>query len=103
MLKGFDVLPPKISDWKKRELSTVGFSSTSILKSGMYTGKQVQMAILVPKGVQGAGYVDEISYKFMNSSVHEYEILLQRKSKYTIIEAQKFRGSTILIVRWDGT
>ncbi|MEG1393451.1 MAG: ADP-ribosyltransferase [Christensenellaceae bacterium] len=90
-----------MSEWKKRELSTIGFSSTSILKSGMYTGKQVQMAILVPKGVPGAGYVDEISYKFMNSSVHEYEILLQRKSKYTIIEAQKFRGSTILIVRWD--
>jgi hypothetical protein len=34
--------------------------------------------------------------------VHEYEVFLQKGSKYAILEAQKFAGKTIIVAQWKG-
>lgn len=111
LLKGFESLDQKnLSSWKMKELSMDGFTSTSILQTASYNNKPVQMVIFAPGNMLGAGYIDDVSY----NSAHlgeiengrklsrEYETLLQKGSRFSIIEAQKFKGKTILVVKWEG-
>lgn len=56
----------------------------------------------MPGNQRGAGYVNEVSHGKLTASMDEFEILLQKNSKYVILEAQKFKGQTFLVVRWDG-
>ena len=87
-----------------------GFTSTSILQSASYNDKPVQMVILAPENMLGAGYIDDVSYNLAHLGEiengrklsQEYEILLQKSSRFSIIEAQKFKGKTILVVKWEG-
>ena len=111
LLKGFENLDPNnLSSWKMKELSMDGFTSTSILQSASYNDKPVQMVILAPENMLGAGYIDDVSYNLAHLGEiengrklsQEYEILLQKSSRFSIIEAQKFKGKTILVVKWEG-
>ncbi len=102
LLDGFsEIKDTPINTWLGSRLRMKGFASTSILRSASYHEKEVQMVILAPGGVAGAGYVDDISYKAQNFGEHEYEILLQRGSEFVIMEAQKFDQKTIIVVRWE--
>lgn len=111
LLKGYELLDQNnLKSWKDRPLYMDGFASTSILKSASYNQKPVQMVILAPGNVQGAGYIDDISYNAAHLGEteewilqKEYEVLLQKGSRFDIIEAQKFNGRTILVVRWCGS
>lgn len=108
LLKGYEQLDQKdLASWKNRPLYMDGFTSTSILKSASYNQKPIQMVILAPGNVHGAGYIDDISYNAAHLGEteewvlkKEYEVLLQKGSRFDIIEAQKFNGRTILVVRW---
>lgn len=111
LLKGFEKLDPKnLGSWKMKELSMDGFTSTSILKSAAYNDKPVQMVILAPGNMPGAGYIDDVSYNLAHLGEtengrklsQEYEILLQKGSRFSIIEAQRFKDKTILVVKWEG-
>ncbi len=100
LLDGFDDLPHSIKDWKKGRLSYKGFSSTSIIRDASYinlSDKDVQL-ILVKKGNQnGAAYVEKISYNYFNNLKSEQEVLLQNHVELSIIEAQRFKGKTIIV------
>lgn len=108
LLKGLERLDPKdLQSWKDRPLYMDGFTSTSILKSTSYNTKPVQMVILAPGGFSGAGYIDDVSYNAAHIGEkeewvleREYEILLQKGSRFDIIEAQKFNDKIIIVVRW---
>lgn len=108
LLKGYEQLDQKdLASWKNRPLYMDGFASTSILKSASYNQKPIQMVILAPGNVRGAGYIDDVSYNAAHLGEtedwvlkKEYEVLLQKGSRFDIIEAQKFNGRTILVVRW---
>lgn len=111
LLKGFESLDPKnLSSWKLKELSMDGFASTSILQTTSYNDKPIQMVILAPDNMLGAGYIDDVSYNLAHLGEiengrklsQEYEILLQKGSRFSIIEAQKFKDKTILVVKWEG-
>lgn len=111
LLKGFESLDPNnLGSWKMKELSMAGFTSTSILQTASYNNKPVQMVILAPENMLGAGYIDDVSYNLAHLGEiengrklsQEYEILLQKGSRFSIIEAQKFKGKTILVVKWEG-
>lgn len=99
-LNGFSNLPKKISEWKGEPLSYDGFASTSLIRETSYFGNSDKdvLLFLVKRAQQpGALYVEEISYNHLNNKPSEYEILLQNGAKYSIIEAQKFRGKTIIV------
>ena len=100
LLDGFDDLPHSIKDWKRGRLSYKGFSSTSIIRDASYINspnKDVQL-ILVKRGNQnGAVYVEEISYNHFNNLKSEQEVLLQNSAEFSIIEAQRFKGKTIIV------
>lgn len=111
ILKGFENLDPKdLSSWKLQEVSMDGFTSTSILQTTSYNDKPIQMVILAPKNMLGAGYIDDVSYNLAHLGEvenghklsQEYEILLQKSSRFSIMEAQKFMDKTILVVKWEG-
>lgn len=111
ILKGFENLDPKdLNSWKLKEVSMDGFTSTSILQTTSYNDKPVQMVILAPKNMFGAGYINDVSYNLAHLGEvenghklsQEYEILLQKGSRFSIIEAQKFIDKTILVVKWEG-
>ncbi|HQA59295.1 MAG TPA: ADP-ribosyltransferase [Acetivibrio sp.] len=95
--------------WRGRRIKTISFTSTSILRKTSYD-KEVQMVILVPKNMKGAGYINEISYnKAMLGIIEggkrleeEFEVLLQNQSIYSILEVQKFRDKKIIVLRWEG-
>lgn len=99
-LSGFNKLPKRISEWKGEPLSYDGFASTSLIRETSYFGNSDKdvLLFLVKRAQQpGALYVEEISYNHLNNKPSEYEILLQNGAKYIIIEAQKFRGKTIIV------
>lgn len=101
LLDGFDKLPKRIQDWNGYPLSYKGFSSTSILRKTSYfeeSNKDVQMIILQKANIPGTLYVEEISYNKLNDKKSEYEVLLQNATEFSIIEAHKFRGKTIVVV-----
>ena len=109
LLKGFELLDQSdLQSWKDRPLYMDGFTSTSVLKSAAYNAKPIQMVILAPGNTAGAGYIDDVSYNAAHLGEkegqwilqREYEILLQKGARFDIIEAQKFKGKTILVVRW---
>lgn len=109
LLNGFDQLDPKdLQQWKGKPLSIDGFTSTSILKSASYNTKPVEMVILAPGGYAGAGYISDVSYNVAHLGAeengqilqNEHEILLQKAAEFSILEAQIFKGKTILVVRW---
>lgn len=113
LLNGYDKLSKNKKEWKGKTLETSGNTSTSIVKSASYVdnpGKDVEMIIMAPGGQKGAGYINDISYNLMHEGEaengyklkQEYEVLLHPNSSYSIIEAQSFKGKTILVVRWDG-
>ena len=111
ILKGFETLDQKnLSSWKMKELTMDGFTSTSILQTTSYNDNPIQMVIVAPGNMLGAGYIDDVSYNFShlgeiekgNKLSQEYEILLQKGSRFSIIEAQKFMGKTIIVVKWEG-
>ncbi len=100
LFDGFDALPKRMSDWGGYPLSYKGFASTSILKDASYMGqsnKNVQLVLLKRGSQTGAAYVEKISYNRANGGKPEYEILLQKGTKYRIIEAQKFKGKYIIV------
>ncbi len=41
--------------------------------------------------------MEEISYNRLNGKTSEYEIVLQNRAEYRIIEAQKFKGKFIIV------
>lgn len=101
LLDGFDKLPKRMQDWNGYPLSYKGFSSTSILRKTSYfeeSNKDVQMIILQKANIPGTLYVEEISYNKLNDKKSEYEVLLQNATEFSIIEAHKFRGKTIVVV-----
>lgn len=100
LLDGFDALPIRLAEWKDHPLSYRGYASTSILKDASYIGqsnKNVQLVLLKRANQAGAAYVEEISYNRANRLSPEYEVLLQKRAKYRIIEAQKFKGKYIIV------
>ncbi len=110
LLKGFELLDQSdLKSWKDRRLTMDGFASTSILKSASYNQSPVEMVILAPENIAGAGYIDDVSYNAAHLGESEewvlkkeYEVLLQKGSAFAIIEAQKFNQRTIIVVRWLG-
>lgn len=60
--------------------------------------KDLQMIILKRALQPGAMYIEEISYNKTKNLQSEYEVLLQSAQEYVIIEAQKFKGKTIVVV-----
>ncbi len=99
-LDGFDKLPKNISEWKAHRVSYSGFSSTSILRDTSYSDakKDVQMVIVKRGNQKGASYINDISYAKRHGLPQEYEILLQKNTEYAIVEAQNFKGKTIVVV-----
>lgn len=91
-----------IKDWQTKTIQTKAFSSTSVFRDTAYSG-EVEMTILVPKNVIGAGYVNEISHHHLTTGYNdEYEVVLQNDSEYAIIEAQYYKGKLFLVVEWLG-
>ncbi len=90
-----------IKDWKGKKVYTKAFSSTSLFRDTSYEG-EVEMTIIVPKNKKGAGYVNDISHHKINNIGEEYEIILQKNSKYAIIEAQYFNKKLFLVLEWLG-
>lgn len=45
----------------------------------------------------GAAYIEEISYNRANNLPKEYEVLLQKRVEYRIMEVQKFKGKYIIV------
>lgn len=100
LLNGFDALPERIKDWKDQPLSYDGYASTSILRDSSYIGqsnKNVQLILVKRAGQTGAAYIEETSFNKANNLPSEYEILLQKGTEYSIIEAQKFKGKYIIV------
>ncbi len=100
LLDGFADLPKNIGDWRGHTLSYKGFASTSIIRKTSYidsSSKDVQLILVNRKNKVGSMYVEEISYNRLNNKKSEYEILLQNGVKYSIIEAQRFKGKTIIV------
>lgn len=100
LIDGFDSLPERISEWPGNTLSYKGFASTSILREASYidsSSKDIQLILVGKKNKPGILYVEDISYNKLNNSKSEYEILLQNNTKYSIIEAQRFKGKTIIV------
>ena len=82
-----------IEDWEGQIIDDKAFVSTSILERGANKDKEVFMEILVPKGTKGL-YVNEVSvYKDL-----EFELLLQKGTKFHINEVKKENGKTFLQV-----
>ena len=100
LLKGFDVLPSRLAEWKNRRLYYDGFASTSLLKDASYISnpeKDVQLVLVKRGGQSGAAYIEQISYNRAKGKRSEYEVLLQNGAEYRIIEAQKFKGKYIVV------
>lgn len=100
LLNGFEKLPEQLNDWKGREIYYDGFASTSILRNASYISKKnknVQLVLAKKADKIGAAYIDEISYNRANGLQAEYEVLLQKRAKYRIIEAQIFKGKYIIV------
>lgn len=100
LLKGFDVLPLRLAEWKNRRLYYDGFASTSLLKDASYISnpeKDVQLVLVKRGGQPGAAYIEQISYNRAKGKRSEYEVLLQNGAEYRIIEAQKFKGKYIVV------
>lgn len=100
-MNGFDDIPKQLSGWKGRHISYKGFSSTSIIQNASYMNlglKDLQMIILKRALQPGTMYIEDISYNKANNLQSEYEVLLQSAQEYVIIEAQKFKGKTIVVV-----
>ena len=100
LLDGFADLPKNIGDWRGHTLSYKGFASTSIIRKTSYidsSSKDIQLILVNRKNKVGSMYVEEISYNRLNNKKSEYEILLQNGVKYSIIEAQRFKGKTIIV------
>lgn len=100
LLKGFEKLPSRLVEWKNKRIYYDGYASTSILKDASYIGqpnKNVQLVLLKRTGQAGAAYVEEISYNRANGLQSEYEVLLQKRAEYRIMEAQKFKGKYIIV------
>lgn len=99
-LDGFDDLPKRTSEWGGYPLSYKGISSTSIVKNASYIGqsnKDVYMLLIKRGGQPGAAYIEWISYNRANGLQSEQEVALQNAAKYSIIEAQKFKGKYIIV------
>lgn len=100
-LVGFDKLPKRLLEWKNKKLSYKGFSSTSIIRDASYinlSNKDTQLILVKKANQTGAAYVENISYNHLNNLKSEQEVLLQNDAEFSIIEAQKFRGKTIIVV-----
>lgn len=101
LLDGFEALSSlSINEWKGQPLSYKGFTSTSIIKDASYmekSNKDVQLILIKRAHQTGAAYVEDISYNKANGLTSEYEILLQKDTEYSIIEAQRFKGKYIIV------
>lgn len=94
--------------WVDQKVTINGFASTSILKSASYSTKPVKVVILAPERKSGAGYIQDISYSAAHlgkteagyTLSREHEVLLQKGSKFTILEAQRFKDKTIIVAKW---
>ena len=90
------------STWKRHKGSIDSFASTSVFRDTAYSG-EVEMTILVPQGVPGACYVNDISHHHLTKGFEdEYEVILQRSAEYSIMEAQYFDGKLFLCVEYKG-
>jgi len=90
-----------IGEWSGRPITTAANTSTSLLRDTSYPG-EVEMIILIPEGQKGVGYLDEISYNYHENNRSEYEALLHRNSRYSILEAQSFNGKFFVVAQWLG-
>ena len=98
------------SSWKHAKLYINRICSTSILASTAYD-KPVEMMIVVPGNMSGAGYIDEYSYNCAHEGqpdergmvlTREHEVPLQFLSEFDIIEGTILDGRMIIVVRWLG-
>lgn len=86
-----------IAQWVDQTIDDRAFSSTAVLKNSAFTSKPIFMQILVPKGSKGA-YINAIS----NFKDVEYEMLFQKGSKFTIIEAEEKETQKFIKVLYEG-
>ncbi|GEM_PF-1367225 len=85
-----------IEQWVNRTIDDKAFSSSSLLRGSAFTGQQVFMQILVPKGSKGA-YINPIS-----EFKEEYELLFQKGSIFKIVDTQQQGGKIFIKVIYEG-
>ena len=90
-----------IGDWKKQKIFIPSFASTSVFRDTVYKS-EVELTILIPKEKKGAGYVNDIAHHHLEPGFSdEYEVVLQKGSCYTIVEAQYYKGKLFLCVKYS--
>lgn len=61
------------------------------------SNKNVELVLVKRVNQSGAAYIEEISYNRANNLPKEYEVLLQKRVEYRIMEVQKFKGKYIIV------